>query len=63
MRRLKRFFYRFRMNGLTTNQKFLLALGADIVDEYQKNRNFRRHMDKTKYSQHIKTRIKNWNNE
>ena len=63
MKLLKKFIARFRMRNLSINQKFLLVLGAEILDEYQINRTFRRQMDKTKFGNYIKNRIKNWNHE
>lgn len=63
MKKIKKFIARFRMRGLSINQKFLLVLGAEILDEYQKNRTFRRQIDKTRFGDYIKNRIKTWNHE
>ncbi len=63
MKIIRKFIAKFRMRKLSINQKYLLMLGAEILDEYQSNRTFRRQMDKTKFGDYIKNTIKNWNNE
>ncbi len=64
MKRILQYFKKLRNRGnfenLETNQKYLMVLGAEIMDEYAKSRSFRRIMDKTRFGNSIKNRIKNW---